>query len=202
MDLAYIYDTKGNILFVNKVFKKLTGHKPESFFGKSFAPLFDEENLEKAMDVYARTLKGESPQYELYFKDTGNLCEYKNIPLKDEKGNVIGVMGVARDITMRKRMEDQLRTLSYTVEQSSVPIVITHTNGDIQYVNPMFTRLNGYSLKEAIGKNPRILKSGKTPPEIYNQLWDTITKGGEWQGEFCNKKRTGSFTGSMRTSHR
>ena len=192
-DLAYIYDTKGNILFVNKVFEKLTGHKPESFFGKSFAPLFDEENQKKATDVYTRTLKGESPQYELYFKDTGILCEYKNIPLKDGKGNVIGVMGVARDITMRKQMENQLRKLSTAIEQSPSVIVITDISGKIQYVNQRFTQLTGYTLKEAIGKNPSILKSGKTPPEAYKQLWDAITTGSEWQGEFCNKKKNGEF---------
>lgn len=108
-DLAYICDAKGNILFVNKIFRKLTGHRPEEFIGKPFAPLFDKKNLEKAIDVYTRTLKGESLQFELSFKDTETICEYKNIPLRDEKGNIIGVIGIARDITGHKRMEELLR---------------------------------------------------------------------------------------------
>ena len=66
-DLAYICDAKGNILYVNSIFEKLTGHKPQEFIGKSFAPLFDSENLNKAMDCYARTLKGEAPKFELSF---------------------------------------------------------------------------------------------------------------------------------------
>jgi PAS domain S-box-containing protein len=61
------------------------------------------------MDVYTRTLNGESPRYELRFKDTGILCEYKNLPLRDENGSIIGVIGIARDITERKRYEEKLK---------------------------------------------------------------------------------------------
>jgi two-component system, sensor histidine kinase and response regulator len=108
-DLAYVCDTKGNILFVNKVFEKFTGRKHEEFIGKSFAPLFDEENLQKATDAHTRTLQGESPKYELYFSKTGILCEYRNVPLRDEKGNIVGVTGTARDITEWKQAEKKLR---------------------------------------------------------------------------------------------
>jgi len=76
----------------------LTNHAVEEFLEKPFAPLFDEENLKVATDGYTRTLQGESPQYSLRFKDTGILCEYKNIPMRDEKGDIIGVMGIAREI--------------------------------------------------------------------------------------------------------
>ncbi|MDO8142113.1 MAG: PAS domain-containing protein [Candidatus Brocadiales bacterium] len=114
-------------------------------------------------------------------------------PIKDTSGNICRVVGIAEDITERKRIEDQLRKLSSVVEQSSTTIVITDTYGNIQYINPKFTQLTGYTLEEAVGKNPRILKSGKTPHEVYKQLWDAITAGGEWQGEFCNKKKNGEF---------
>lgn len=116
-DLTYIYDTEGNVLFVNKVFEKFTGQRPEEFYGKPFATLFDEDNLKKAMDAYASTLKGESPQYELYFKNTKILCEYRNFPLRDEKGKLIGVMGIARDITARKQAEEGLRVLNESLEK-------------------------------------------------------------------------------------
>jgi PAS domain S-box-containing protein len=108
-DLAYICDTGGNIIFVNKVFEELTSHKVEEFLGKPFAPLFDDENLAKAIDIYTRTLKGENTKDEICFKDTQILCEYKNIPLRDNNGNIIGVIGTARDITERKKMEKVLR---------------------------------------------------------------------------------------------
>lgn len=107
-DLAYICDTKGNVLMVNAVFEKLTGHKPEAFLGKPFAPLFDDENLEKAMSAYTNTLNGESPKFEIPFKDTGILCEYQNRPFRNDKGEIIGVAGIGRDITERKHQEKKI----------------------------------------------------------------------------------------------
>ena len=102
-------DTQGNILFVNHVFDKLTGYRREDFIGNRLPLFFDEENLKKAMQVYQQTLQGESPQYELSFKDTGIICEYKNLPLRDEKGAIIGVIGTARDITEQKQIMEALR---------------------------------------------------------------------------------------------
>jgi diguanylate cyclase (GGDEF)-like protein/PAS domain S-box-containing protein len=97
------------------------------------------------------------------------------------------------EIRERQRIEMELRKLSLAVEQSPASIVITDLDGKIEYVNPRFTQITGYSFEEAIGKNPRILKSGKTPPETYRQLWDTVTAGKEWRGEFVNHKKDGSL---------
>ena len=102
---------------MNHVFEKLSGHKTEEFIGKSFAPLFNEENLKLAIDLYTRTLKGESLKREVRFKDTGVLCEYKNIPLRDKKGKVIGVIGSARDITERRHLENELQNINKSLEQ-------------------------------------------------------------------------------------
>ncbi len=93
----------------------------------------------------------------------------------------------------RQRVEADLRKLSHAVEQSPASVVITDTAGTIEYVNPKFTQLTGYTFDEALGQNPRILKSGHTPPEEYKHLWDTITSGREWRGEFLNKKKNGEF---------
>ena len=87
----------------------------------------------------------------------------------------------------------QLRQLSLAVEQSPSSVVITDPNGDIHYVNPKFTAVTGYTAEEVLGKNPRILKSGEMPPEGYKVLWETITSGREWHGEFHNKKKNGEL---------
>jgi len=97
------------------------------------------------------------------------------------------------DITERKKMEETLRNLSQAVEQSPVSVVITDIYGNIEYGNPNVCRLTGYSIEELAGKNPRIFKSGHTSDEEYAQLWNTITSGGEWNGEFLNKKKNGEL---------
>lgn len=87
----------------------------------------------------------------------------------------------------------QLRKLSRAVEQSRNTIVITDIKGYIEYANPRFVETTGYTLEEAIGQHTRILSSGKTPQEEYKQLWETITAGKEWRGEFYNKKKNGDL---------
>jgi len=99
----------------------------------------------------------------------------------------------AIDITQQKIMENQLRKLSRAVEQSPESIVITNTNGIIEYVNPKFEEITGYSPEEVRGENPRILKSGLTPPEVYENLWTNINNGKEWRGELYNRKKNGEF---------
>lgn len=97
------------------------------------------------------------------------------------------------NIIKRKQTEIKLRKFSIAVEQSPVSIVITDINGIIEYVNPRFTEITGYSFEEVLGKRPSILKSGKTPIEIYKNMWETITSGNDWRGEVCNKKKNGEL---------
>ena len=86
-----------------------------------------------------------------------------------------------------------LRRFSVAVEQSPACIVITDRQGTIEYVNPRFLELTGYAITEALGQNPRILKSGTTSPTEYQQLWATINSGHTWHGEFCNRKKNGEL---------
>ncbi|MBI2470170.1 MAG: PAS domain-containing protein [Planctomycetes bacterium] len=179
-DLAYICDTKGNVLFANNACEILTGHKNEELIGKPFAPLYDEENLKKAMDVYSRTLNGESPEYELYFKDTGKLCQYKNIPLRDEKGNIIGVAGTARDITEHRRAEEERANLREQLFHSQkLESVGTLAGGIAHDFNNMLTAIIGYGnllqmemketdpLREHVG---RIMKSAEKAANLTKGL--------------------------------
>ncbi len=90
--------------------------------------------------------------------------------------------------------EEEMRKLSSAIEQSPASVVITDTNGKIEYVNPRFCDLTGYSADEAIGSTPRILKApGVHPPEFYADLWKTITSGNRWHGEICNRKKDGTL---------
>lgn len=109
------------------------------------------------------------------------------------QGRVSGHICMVADITDRKMAELNLRKLSRAVEQSPVSIVITDLQGRIEYVNPKFYAVTGYSFDEVRGKNPRLLKSGEMPLEAYRQLWATITAGVEWQGEFHNRRKNGEL---------
>ncbi|OHD64387.1 MAG: hypothetical protein A2176_01500 [Spirochaetes bacterium RBG_13_51_14] len=95
------------------------------------------------------------------------------------------------DATGIDTTEEKIRTFSMAVEQSPASVVITDRHGTIEYVNPKFSRLTGYSAAEALGKNPRILKSGAQPPEFYRVMWETISAGRDWRGEFHNLKKNG-----------
>ena len=101
--------------------------------------------------------------------------------------------GVVSDITERKQTDRQLRVLSRAVEQSPVTIVITDLTGAIEYVNPKFTETTGYTVQEALGNNPRVLKSGQQPKQFYQKLWQTISEGHDWHGEFSNRKKNGEI---------
>jgi len=95
------------------------------------------------------------------------------------------------EIIERRRIEEELRKLTMAVEQSPVSIVITDHDGAIEYVNRTFTEVTGFSFAEAIGQNPRVLKSGNLPKAFYQELWSTIKNGREWHGNFLNKKKNG-----------
>lgn len=104
---------------------------------------------------------------------------------------------IAQNIAQRERREAELRKLNSAVEQSPSTVVITDVEGNMEYVNPKFTQTTGYTSEEAIGKNPRILKSDQQPVEFYQDLWNTITAGREWKGEFCNRKKNGDIYWEM-----
>ena len=110
-----------------------------------------------------------------------------------EDGYLTRIWGTQTDVTELREKEAEIRKLSRAVEQSPVSIIITNTAGDIEYVNPKFTNVTGYSAREVKGKNPRILKSGEKSLLEYKELWDTIKSGNEWQGEFHNKKKNGKL---------
>jgi len=104
-----------------------------------------------------------------------------------------GIVSLSTDITREKHEQEELRKLSHALEQSPSMVFITDAKGNIEYVNSMFTKISGYTADEAIGENPRILKSGNIPVAIYTGLWQTVISGREWRGELQDRRKDGSM---------
>jgi PAS domain S-box-containing protein len=113
------------------------------------------------------------------------------VPLRED-GRTLAFIVVLDDITERKRIADELRILSLAVEQSAESIVITDLDGRVEYVNAAFTRASGYAREDLLGRNERILQSGRTPRATYEDLWRTLLRGETWRGEFINRRKDGT----------
>ncbi len=114
-------------------------------------------------------------------------------PASSHAGRLVGVAVFERDVTARKKVEISLRLLTRAIEQSPLSVVITDRQGRIVYVNPHFVAATGYSAESVFGKDPSLFKSGYTTPGEYRRLWDTITSGQVWQGEFHNRMKNGEL---------
>ncbi len=110
-------------------------------------------------------------------------------PVFDGMGNLIQMIESNLDITDQKRAEEERERLLHVIDQVNESIVITDTNGTIQHVNPTFEEVTGYTYDEAIGQNPRILKSGEHNDAFYKEMWETLTRGETWHGQIVNKKK-------------
>jgi PAS domain S-box-containing protein len=146
--------------------------------------------LKKVTYLYAHP--NEVSVDEFRFAD-GRTIDRFSSPVVDKEGKCYGRIWVFRDATEQRQSAEVVRGLSLALEQSPVSVLITDVNGAITYVNRKFVESTGYSFEEVVGKNPRILKSGKTSDEEYKQLWNTLISGNEWRGELCNKKKSGEL---------
>ncbi len=189
---VFTVDRDGLISSLNDKAAQVLGYAPDELIGKpctTFAlppcggdcDLFDEGPVVN-QECSIRTKTGE---IRMIIKN-GEV-------LRDRDGNPTGGIESFEDITERKRVEHELRKLSQAVEQGSNAIMITDADGMIEYVNPHFTAITGYTAAEVVGRTPNIQKSGQTPRDLYDELWETIEAGGEWRGEILNKKKNGDL---------
>ncbi|TAN41983.1 MAG: PAS domain S-box protein [Nitrospirae bacterium] len=191
------YNREGRTVYVNPVLEKTLGVAAADMIGMSVR----ERHTDGSYEAYAQAVDavladGKDREIEFVVPVQGKqpiVHQIRMIVERDEHGEVTGVLAIGRDITESKRADASIRKLSQAVEQSPVSIVITDAAGTIEFVNAKFTQVTGYTDDEAMGKNPRILKSGETSPEQYTRLWKTISSGGIWAGEFHNRKKNGEL---------
>lgn len=195
-----LLDKNDVVYYRNKRFMELFGYTEteqpniQEFFSRIYPDLKDRECALKVWkDEVECSLKTDQDILTNEFSCVHKNGEVKHLiatdillPGGDLLVNII-------DITDRKEAEEELKKLSIAVEQSPASVVITDTLGTIEYVNPAFTSVTGYTYEEAVGQNPRLLKSDQHPPEFYEDLWTTICKKEIWHGEMVNKKKDGSL---------
>jgi diguanylate cyclase (GGDEF)-like protein/PAS domain S-box-containing protein len=187
-DAIVVVDTQGLIVDINPKAMGFADPGLELPFGKRLNDVFS--RLTDIIPAFA-TFEG---RVEIKLKRPPfSHVDLRIIPLKDREGRQVGKVIAWRDITARIQAEEQLRIFFRAVEQNPVAVVITDPEGSIEYVNPRFTQLTGYVLDEVRGRNPRILKSGETPDDLYDTLWQTIKSGQVWEGEILNRKKNGEL---------
>ncbi len=200
--MAYrcLNDKNWTMEFVSEGGINLTGYEPyELICNKiiSYNDLIHPDDQKKVWNLIQDALKINQSyklSYRILTKDKKEKwVSEQGIGIYSSEGNLIALEGLITDITQRKRAELEIRKLSRSIEQSPTIVIITDLLGNIEYVNPKFYQITGYSAKEVIGKNPKILKSGKTPQTVYKSLWKTVTAGKEWYGEFQNRKKSGEL---------
>ncbi len=186
----YVSDTKTmKILFANDAKKKIYGD--ELVEKRCFEAL---HNLNEPCNFCPTIEKLNNKEQAIRWvkEDKKNKKTFLNIEkLIEWQDNQNARFQIAFDITELKKAENEIRKLSVAVEQNPTTIVITDTEGNIEYVNNKFTELTGYTFKEAKGKNASVLNSGRTNTKIFIDLWNTLKMGKVWKGEFINKKKNG-----------
>jgi PAS domain S-box-containing protein len=182
-----IVDMTGKILFANKSLHKLI---PEEIMGRRCWEVYKDDKKQ----CHECPLNNPGPVGMTSMVEVEGVvggCIYQIYHTVMMYNSQPALLEIFRDVTDRKRTEETINKLSTGIEQSPVTIVITDIKGNIEYVNPKFTKTTGYTFDEVKGGNPRILKSGKMTPEEYKNLWETILNKKDWQGELLNKKKNG-----------
>lgn len=180
---------------VNNAYAALVGRPIDQVIGHSLADVIGEKGLAGIRPYIEQVLQGHRVEFEADLPLESGIVHVYVIyePDRNAAGEIIGWVGSIADVTKQRDAESQLRLLSAAVQSAVDAVVITDASGTIQWVNPAFASLTGYSAAEAIGRNPRVLKSGRHSPGFYAGLWETITSGQVWSSELVNKRKDGTL---------
>ncbi len=197
--LAVSINSQNKIEFCNNALLQLTDWQREDVIGADWFSLFvPREQRSQRREIFKKLIVNKNTPLRhdsIIQKHNGEKIQvvWNYAMIQDSDRQVIGLTCIGEDVTEIRETEVMLHKLYMASEQSPAIIMIVNTQGQIEYANPKFTELTGYSFDEVKGKNPRILKSGETSNSDYSELWTTISKGQQWRGVFHNKKKNGEL---------
>ena len=192
----YTHDLDGIFRYVSPSVTSILGYSQNEFLYHYSTYMPDTELNKKVVAYTQKTLSGNKQNYELeIFSKDGKLhtLAVSEMPSFNEAREIVGVEGIAHDVTELKASQQELEKLSLAIEHSPNAVVIMDKNGIVEYVNPKFTSITGFSSAEAFGKWPDIVNSETNSPGIYQEIWQTIQAGKEWRGELQNRKKNGDL---------
>jgi nitrogen fixation negative regulator NifL len=191
VDGIFVADTSGRFIDVNPAGCEMLGYSHEEVLERRIADMVVEEEIARIPAEVARFANGDVVTSEWQFRRKDGSVFF---------GEVVGrllpdgrLQAILRDITERREAQRQLRLQASVLQAAANAIAIINRDGQIEWVNEAFARLTGYSLEEARGQNPRVLKSGQHPPEFYRRMWETVLSGKVWRDELINRRKDGSL---------
>jgi diguanylate cyclase (GGDEF)-like protein/PAS domain S-box-containing protein len=190
------YTPEGQIIEYNEAYRQMLGFEAEELKGMFLQELTAQDSHSMESDIFEEQVlpQGHSKIYEKQsIRKDGSYfpVEKRSFVSRNEQGEVESIWAIVSDISQRKEYEEKLRLLASVFENTVEGIVITDLNGIIEEVNPGFSKITGYSAKEAIGETPAILKSKHHSQDFYADMWREITDTGHWSGEIWNRRKGG-----------
>ena len=197
-DLIWLRDREGIYLACNPALEELFNAKESEIIGKRADEFFGEEQTQAFHSSDLEVLKGSKQivieEWLTYSgSDRRALFEVIKVPMRTTDDEIIGVLGVGRDITERKQAEERLQLAAMVYQHSSQSIMVTDENGVIIAVNPGYERVTGYSSEEVIGRNASIVNSGRHDRKFFQSMWHALSTTGRWQGEVWNRRKNGQI---------
>ena len=182
-------DSRRLVNYANLAAEKILGHAPLAMTGKRLENII---TMEPGSVGYIGTPSSASSSRIELPDGRKAVIEWSRAPLQDEQGSLSGEVLAFRDVTREHRIRHELQRVSLAVRHAASGIMTTDHEGRIEYVNPRFSLMTGYSLEEIHGRMPGFLKSDKVAPETYAELWAAITRGKTWRGELVNRCKDGT----------
>ena len=195
-------DLEARFVYVNQAFADMVEYKVEELLGQPITVCMPKEVGQEVLQSYQARLRGELPARDVY--ETVFLSQFdRHVPailavslVTDEKDQSQGVSIVVFDISERKALEAALKAerdrLTAILANVGDAVFVMDPQGQIEFVNPAWERLNGYGFVEAVGQTPKIIKSGQHTREFYDRMWETILSGDTWSGEVINRRKNSS----------